>query len=234
MDEKKAKEILDKVVGQVFGYQNPLTLEQGLQKYAFDVRLPQQVFDSTDNSPTWAQSTNPVKFIKMQNAWDRQDIDDWLIPKRKLETLQDILAAWGEVNFTATERVVDSQGVMRSDNVYSSENVYMSQDINVCKNVLFCDSVQTSEFIVAGQRSQTSSFCIRLEDSQECSNSFSLSWCKKTTNSFFLHDCNNVQDSMFCSHMSGKRFCIANMQFTEEEYNKLKPLVIQWALSPES
>jgi hypothetical protein len=110
----------------------------------------------------------------------------------------------------------------------------MSQDINVCKNVLFCDSVQTSEFIVAGQRSQTSSFCIRLEDSQECSNSFSLSWCKKTTNSFFLHDCNNVQDSMFCSHMSGKRFCIANMQFTEEEYNKLKPLVIQWALSPES
>lgn len=31
--------------------------------------------------------------------------------------------------------------------------------------------------------------------------------------------------------MSGKEFCIANMQFTEEEYNRLKPIVIQWILT---
>lgn len=234
MDANKAKDILDKVVGQIFGYQNPLTLEQFMQKYAFDLRLPQQVFDSTTNEPTWAQSTNPTKFMKMENAWARQDIDDWIVPKRPLTSLQDVLAAWGDVNFTATERQVDSTNVAESDNIYTSENVYRSQDIHTSKNILFSDSVQQSEFIVAGQRSQVSSFCIRLEDSAECSNSFNISWSKKVTNSLFLHDCHDVQDSMFCSHMSGKRFCIANMQFEEAEYKELRQQVIQWILSPSS
>src|SRR5687768_16264534 len=103
MDANKAKLIVDKIVGQVFGFQNPLTLEQFLNKFAFDVRLPQQVFDATTNQPTWAQSTNPTKFITMQNAWSRGDTGGWDIPKRPLANLQDILTAWNEVNFTATE-----------------------------------------------------------------------------------------------------------------------------------
>lgn len=37
MNAQEAKVIVDKIVGQVFGYQNPLTLEQFMQKFAFDV-----------------------------------------------------------------------------------------------------------------------------------------------------------------------------------------------------
>lgn len=234
MDATKAKEILDKVIGQIFGYQNPMTLEQFMEKYAFDIRLPQQTFDSTTNEPTWAQSTNPTKFITMKNAWARQEVDDWIIPKRPINSLQDILTAWNEVNFTATERQIDSTNIAESDNIYFSENVYRSQDIHTAKNIIFSDSVQQSEFIIAGQRSTASSFCVRLEDSKECSNSFGISWSGKITNSFFLHDCSDMQDSMFCSHMSGKRFCIANMQFEEAEYMQLRQQVIQWILSPAS
>ncbi len=43
MDATKAKEIADKIVGQIFGFQNPYSLEQFINKFAFDVRLPQQV-----------------------------------------------------------------------------------------------------------------------------------------------------------------------------------------------
>ena len=52
--------------------------------------------------------------------------------------------------------------------------------------------------------------------------------------SFFpnkFHYCYDISDCMFCSHISGKRFCIANMQFSEEEYKRLKELVIRWVLT---
>ncbi len=231
MNATTAKEVLDKIVGQIFGFQNPLSLDQALEKFAFDVRLPQQVYDSTTNQLTWAYSTHPTKFITMDNARLRVEQDDWILPKKPLNNLQDVLAAWNEVNFTATERSIDSQNMAESDMVYFSQNVYHSQNITSSRNVIFCDSVQNCEFIVASQRSQTSNFCIRAEDSQECSNSFGISWSGSISNSFFIHDSKNVQDSMFCSHISGKRFCIANMQYTEEEYNKIKADVIRWILT---
>lgn len=231
MDATQAKVILDKIMGQVFGYQNPFTLEQFMNKFAFDIRLPQQVYDSTTNKPTWAQSTNPTRYITMQNAWDRQDVGGWDIPKKPLENIQDILQAWNEVNLTATERFIDSTNVAESDNTYFSENVFRSLDSVRSKNIVFSDGSVDSEFIAAGQRSNTSSFCVRLEDSQRCSNSFSVSWSDSITNSFFMHDCKDIADSMFCSHLSGKRFCIANMQFEEAEYKRLKDVVIRWILT---
>ena len=59
-----AQYILDKVIGQITGFQNPMTVEQFMTKYAFDVRLPSPVNDSTTGEITWAQSTNPSKFIR--------------------------------------------------------------------------------------------------------------------------------------------------------------------------
>ncbi len=231
MNDTAAKEILDKVVGQVFGYQNPLSLEQAMQKFAFDVRLPQQVYDSTTNKPTWAQSTNPSKFITMDNAHNRSGIDDWLVPKRSLQSIQDILTAWGETNFMATERQLESSNVAQSDNIYNSENVYRSVDVHLSKNVLFCDAAIQSEFVVACQRSNTLSFCIRAEDSKECSNSFNVIWSAKVANCFFVQDCYDLTDCMFCSHITSKRFCIANMQYEEAEYRQIRELVVRWILT---
>lgn len=36
---------------------------------------------------------------------------------------------------------------------------------------------------------------------------------------------------MFCTNLSGKRFCIANMQFEEAEYRRLRDIVVQWVLT---
>jgi len=49
-----------------------------------------------------------------------------------------------------------------------------------------------------------------------------------------MHDCGDMQDSMFCSNMKGRRFCIANMQFDEAEYRRLREQVVGWILSPGS
>ncbi len=52
MNEKIAKEILDKIVKQVFGVDNPLSLQQMVEKFTFDLNLPNKVIDSTDGSET--------------------------------------------------------------------------------------------------------------------------------------------------------------------------------------
>lgn len=231
MDATKAKEIIDKIVGQVFGFQNPLTLEQFMNKFAFDVRMPQQVFDATTNLPTWTQSTNPSRFITMQNAWTRHDAGGWEIAKQPLNNIQEILTAWNTVNLMATERFIDSTNVAESDNTYFSDNVYRSLDTHNSKNIIFCDAINESEFVAASQRSKLSSFSIRIDDSQQCSNSFGITWSGKITNSFFIQDCKDLQDCMFCSHITGKRFCIANMQFDEAEYRKLREIVVRWILT---
>lgn len=231
MNDDAAKQILDKTVAQIFGYNNPLSLEQAIKKFAFDIRLPQQVFDNTTNEETWTRLTGAPKYITQDNTTKRANIDDWMLPSRQLNGLEDILAAWSETNMTATERKIESTNVARSDSVYNSENVYQSHDVTFSKNVLFCDSVQKSEFMVASSRSQASSFCIRLEDSRDCSNSFNVVWSGKVSNSLFLQNCYDVQDSMFCSHIASKRFCIANMQFEEAEYRRLRDIVVRWILT---
>lgn len=231
MNEAAAKEILDKIIGQVFGYKNPLSLEQVMQKFAFDIRMPQQVYDSTTNEPTWAQSTNPNKFITMDNAHNRSSEDDWLVPKRPLNGLEDILAAWAETNLMATERQIESINIAASDNVYYSENVYRSTDITKSKNVLFCDAANLSEYVVACQRSNALNFCIRTEDSKTCSNSFNVIWSSKVANCFFVQDCYDLTDCMFCAHITSKQYCIANMQFEQAEYLQLKEMVVRWILT---
>jgi hypothetical protein len=231
MNQAQAKEILDKVVGAVFGYQNPLSLEEAMQKFAFDLNLPQQVYDSTTNQPTWASSVNPSRFITMENSLKRSEIDEWMLPKRSLSNIEDILTAWSETNYTTTERQIESTGVLESDSVNNSENIYRSALLRQCKNMLFSRGCNESEFLVAGSESKMSTFSIRVEDSQLVSNSFNVIWSAKVTNSFFIQDCYDVSDCMFCSHTAGKQYCIANMQFEKEEYERLRLEVIKWIFS---
>lgn len=236
MNAKEAQQLLDTIIGQVFGYKNPLTLEQFMSKFTFDIRLPQQVTDSIDGSITWAQSTNPTKFVKMENARGLEIAGasadtNYLRPSRPLHDIKDILAAWNEINLTTTERYDTSLNVAESDVIKRSENVYRSNDIGDSKNVLFSDGVYRSEYMAACQRSSDSMFCVRLEDSGDCTNCFNVAWSGNLTNCFFMQDTGDMEDSMFCSNLSGARFCIANMQYEEAEYKKIKDQVARWILT---
>lgn len=232
MNKQQAQQILDKIIAQIFDYKNPYSLEQFQQKFLFDVRLPMEVADSITGEKTWAQSINPAKFITMDNSHNENaPFTDFTPPPRSMNTLEDILAAWNEINYTVTERQVESLNVLESDNIYRSENIYRSQDIEDSKNIIFSDGARKSEFVAGTQRSNTLSHCARVEDSTNCSNSFSISWSGNITNSLFLHDCSDMFESMFCSHTRGKKFCIANSQMEKAQYFKLKKLVIEWILS---
>jgi len=231
MNDKIALEIVNKIFNNVFDENNLYSLEELLEKLAFDVKLPKQVHDSTTNEITWADSINNSKFITNTNMVKRDISEGWILPKKEINNLQELINIWNTINLTTTERVYDSINVIKSDTIYKCENVYRCSDCNSSKNIIYCDSCVTSEYILASQRSGTCSFCIRTDDSKNCSNSYNVICSNKVSNSLFIQDCFNLYECIFCAHIANKKFCIANMQFEEDEYYEIKKTIIKWILN---
>ena len=231
MNNKESLQTLNKIFKNIFETNNKYTLEELLNKFAFDIKLPQKVTDSFTSRVTWAESTNPKRFISQKNMELYSEQHGWMMKKRDISSLEDILKIWKKINYTTTERLYDSINVSKSDTVYRSENVYRSLDCRECKNILFCDGCANSEFILGCQRTGGSSFCIRVDDSGDCINSYNVICSAQISNSFFIQDAKNLDECMFCSHIADKKYCIANMQFEKEEYFEIKKEIINWILN---
>ena len=231
MNDRKALEIVHKIFQCVLESENPYSLEMLLEKFAFDVTLPKQVNDSTTSEITWADSIHSGRFITNKNMEKREEETGWMLPKKEIHTLQELMDIWNTINYTTTERVYDSINVAKSDTIYRCENVYRSTDCSDSKNIIYCDSCSHSEFLLASQRSDTCNFCIRCDDSKDCSNCYNVICSNKVSNSLFIQDCFDLYECMFCSHIASKRFCIANMQFEEQQYYEIKKVILDWILN---
>lgn len=231
MNDNIALDMVNKIFRIVFDTDNHYSLDELLEKFAFDVKLPKQVNDSITNEITWADAINSGRFITNKNMEKRDETQGWMLPKQEINNLKEIIDIWKTINLTTTERVYDSINVVKSDTIYRCENVYRSSDCSDSKNVIFCDSCSDSEFILASQRSSVCNFCIRTDDSTNCSNSYNVICSNKVSNSLFIQDCFDLYECMFCSHIASKRFCIANMQFEKEEYYEIKKAIVKWILS---
>ncbi len=231
MKEKEALEIVNKIFNAVFEKDNSYTLDDLLEKFAFDKKLPKQVNDSTTNEITWADAINSGKFITNENMMKKDKTTGWMLPKQEIKDLQSLIDIWNNINLTTTERVYDSINVAKSDTIYSCENIYRSSDCRSCKNLVYCDSCGNSEYLLASARSGNCNFCIRTDDTKDSSNSYNVICSNKISNSLFIQDCFNLYECMFCSHIASKKFCIANMQFEEQEYFEIKECIINWILN---
>lgn len=231
MNDNKALEITNKIFKMIFDKENPYNLDTLLEKFAFDIKLPKQVHDTITNEITWADSINNGRFITNKNMEKRDSTEGWMLPKKEITNLQELIDIWNTINLTTTERVYDSINVIKSDTIYRCENVYRCTDCMDSKNIIYCDSCGNSEFLIASQRSGTCSFSIRTDDSKDCSNSYNVICSNKISNSLFIQDCYDLYECMFCSHIASKRYCIANMQFEEQEYYEIKKAIIEWILN---
>lgn len=231
MNDKHCKQVLDEIFMECFGQKCSLKIEQVLAELAFDIKLPSRVIDAVDGKETWASSVNSNKYIRQSNMQKYDSYKGWMRPKKEVESLDMILKLWDNINYTTTERIYDSINVSKSDTLYRCENVYRSQDCRNCKNTIFSDGCGSCESILACQRSGNCNYCIRVDDSDNCSNSYSVICSAKISNSFFIQDANSLYECMFCSHISNRRFCIANMQFDRKEYMAIKEEIIKWIIS---
>lgn len=224
-------EITNKIFKYIFDKDNHLSIEKIKSQFAYDLDLPIEVKDSLTNELTWTNYKSSAKFIKLNNM-EKIDISKgWLIPKKEVKSLEEIINIYKTINLITTERVYDSQNVTQSDTIYRCENIYNSTDCSDSKNLLFCESCCTSEYLIASKSSGSSTFSIRIFDSKNCTNSYNVICSNKIINSLFIQDCFNLYECIFCSHISNKKFCIANMQFEEKEYYKIKEKVIEKILN---
>lgn len=231
MSEQETLKIINKIFINIFEKDNNYTLDEILEKYAFDIKLPKKVNDSTTNEETWADSIASGKFITNNNMEKKDREEGWMLEKKDIHSLEDIINIWNKINLTTTERVYDSINVAKSDTIYRSENVYRSTGCNDSKNMVYCDSCGFSNFLLACQRTINSEFCIRTDDSKDCSNSYNVICSNKVINSMFIQDSFDLYECIFCSHIASKKYCIANMQFEESEYYQIKELIIEWILN---
>ncbi len=230
MNDKQAMETVNKVFVSIFGQKSPYNLEEILTEFAFDIKLPQKVIDSTTGEETWATSVNPTKFITQNNMENFNKGNGWMIKKRPVSSLEDILKIWKKINYTTTERIYDSNNVSQSDTIYNCENMYRCNDCQKSKNGIYLDGCINGEFMIASQRTGNSSFCLRVDDSANCSNSYNVICSAKISNSLFIQDCNSLHECIFCSHISNRKYCISNMQFEKEEYLEIKKEIVKWIL----
>ena len=231
MTDKQAQELLDKIVGQVFGYKNPFTLDQFAKKFAFDIHLPVEVNDTTTGQVTCTRIAKPMRYIAFSNVTKIYEQGGFDLPKQPINNIDELLKLWDKTNYMATERTMNSLNTAKSDNIVDSENIYKSMDLRQSKNILFSDGLGHCEYVAASQRNGSVEYCIRAEDSKTCSNCYSVIWSGKCVNSMFINDCYDMYECLFCSHIVSKKYCVANMQFEEEEYFKIKDMVVRWILS---
>ena len=225
------KEIIDKTFKGVFGVNNPFTNEEILEKFGFDMELPVKVNDSTTNEESWTVAVNQKKFMTPTNIEKIDSTKGWMRDKEEITSLEDILRIWNEVNYTTTERNYDVVNVVESDTIYNGENIYRSCNSGRGKNYVYCDGMWDSEYAVCCKRSATCEYCIRVDDSSKCNNSYNVICSGGITNSLFINDCSDLYECMFCSHISSKKYCIANMQFEKDVYFAIKEQIIKWIIS---
>lgn len=231
MNGKIALEIVNKIFENVLGLKCPFTINEVLEKFAFDIKLPKKVYDTTTNQETWADSISSGKYITLENMEKKDKETGWMLERCEITSFDELLKIWGSVNLTTTERVYDSMDVSQSDTIYRCEKIFHSTDCSDSKNLVYCDSCGNSEFLLASQRTGSSNYCIRCDDSVNCSNSYNVICSNKIINSLFIQDCFDLFECMFCSHIASKKYCIANMQFEKEEYFEIKEMIINWIIN---
>ncbi len=231
MNSQKALEISKKILKEVFGREVNFSLEEIERKFAFDIPLPSKVKCDLSGKDTWIFSSEKSFKIAGQKAVaERFKKDEWVMQKRPVKSMEDILKYWKEINYLTAEKQINSKDVACSDGVYNSLEVYKSVSVFDSKKLVFCYKIVNSQFMLASRDSFGCSFGVRVNDSIYCSSSFEVSWSNKVSRSLFIHDSYDLYECMFCSHLRSKRYFIANMPFEKEEYFRIKKMVVEWVL----
>lgn len=229
MDKQKAKQIADYIFKDVFGVDNMFPLEDLQKKFAFDIPLPQKVVSALSKKDTWTNSPDE-KIASQEDIADRFKKDEWLIKKRPIKSIEDILKAWEEVNYLTGEKYINSKDAMESDGIYNSSSIYHSMSIFDSKNTIFSYKNFDCNYMLASRDNSSCTLGIRMKENIFCSSGFEVSWSNKVSRSMYIHDSFDLFECLFCSHTRSKKYCIANMQFEKDEYLKIKKMVVDWIL----
>jgi hypothetical protein len=221
-------DIYKTVWGEVFPGVEAMEMETFKKLYIPGIKLPEKKECVISGQEIYSSPDYGYKrFISDSERMKRTEKDNFMEPKVSVGSLAEVLEKSKKIALFRGSTAFNSDAVEASDNIYSSSYVYNSASIHGAQKVMFSFDLAPCEYMLACRNSKNCSFCIRVVDSENVSNSFDVSNSGKCANCYFCHNCFDLRDCMFCFHIESKRFCIANMQFEESEYNTLKELLLK-------
>jgi len=229
MNEDKAKQIIDYTLKDIFQIDNPFSLEKFQKRFAIDIPKVLEFNCLLSNRRTWAFASPKDKIVSPVAVDERFEEDEWM-QEKDLNSMQDILNAWNDVNYQISEKYINSTNVLASDGVHNSDSVYQSVAIFDSKNIVFSYKIFNSNYMIASRDNSSCTLGIRVKDSIYCSSNFEVSWSNKVSRSMYVHDGYDLYECLFCSHIRSKKYCIANVQLEKEKYFELKKEVMKWIL----
>ena len=230
MEKQTPQNIINFIINDIFGFQNAFSLEEIQERFCKNIPLPQSVKCAMTGVDTWILPLETSPVINTDAVRKMKGIDDWMKPTKPINSIEDILNSWKDINYQKGEKLTNSVNVSASDSITSSSNVFYSSLIGNSKNIIFGYNNFNSTYLLAsrGNNSCTSGF--RMLESIYCSSGFEVNYSNKVSKGFFINNCFDLYECMFCFNITSKKYCIANMQFEPEEYLRIKAIVIDWII----
>lgn len=230
MNNRKVKEISDYIFKDIFNKENTYSLIELKKKFAFDVPMADKVKCALSGEDTWSFSAESDKIASQKAIAEIFKKNEWVKKRKLLNSIEDVLRAWKEINYITGEKYISSKEVSESDGIYNSVFVHQSVAVFDSKNIIFSYKIFDSNYMLACRDNSSCTLGIRVKESIYCSSCFEVSWSNKVSRSMFIHDSLDLHECLFCSHLRSKKYCIANMQFEKDEYLRIKKMVVEWIL----
>jgi hypothetical protein len=222
-------ELIKSVWREIFGVEANFTLAQFIERYASDIPLPEKRTCSLTGADVYMQ--RPTDKVVSRDEMKRQQSEKSLVLEPEpIKSMADVLSKFDRINYYTGDYVRNSTNVFQSDQIYSSSNVYRSASVFTSKYVGLSYGVSDSEMAFACKDNKQLSYCIRAFESGQLTNCYEAYNAGKSSNSMFIHDCYDLRDCMFCFHIVSAQYCIANMQYTREEYERIRTIVVEWVM----
>ncbi len=195
--------------------------------FAQDILLPDRYTAQKGTGDIYCTPDYGYKhFISQEEIQKIVDVNNYVEPTTPLSSLSEVLTKMQNLAFFRGSKSINSDVVEESDNIYSSNYVLSSACLYSSQKMIYCYNMTASEYMLASKNSKESGFGIRIIDSGSITGSFDVSFSAKSAHSYFCHNCFDVRDCMFCFHLASKQYCIANMQYSQEDYEKLKKQIL--------
>ena len=213
------------VCRQLFGEGASLSLEDGAKLFSYGIEIPEK--RKTVGGGTTYTNYGGERYVNQKEVEALTETGH-MFPEEKIESMEDMQRLYSNLRSFLGDKSIDAQNMEKSDNVLASSYVFMSTNIVECKNVGFSYSLFRCEYLYGSKNMDSCSFSLRCQDSRLLNNCFEVSWSAKCTDSMFCHNSFDLRDCLFCFHLASKQYCIANRQYTREEYLRIKGMLLDY------
>ncbi len=211
------------VFQELFGREPSYSLEEA--RRIFGTGIPQLACKTTLLG-TKVYTEYAASPISQEEVIKKESSHGFMAEQESISSLADIESLIRPFFSFLGSKSIQSTEVFESDNVYGSSKVFASNYISNSKNIGFSTLLNNCEYVFGSKNMLSSSFCLRTQDSKLLTNCFEVSFSAKCSNSLFCHNSFDLRDCMFCFHLVSKQYCIANRQYSKEEYFRIKKMLI--------